>query len=410
MKTASIISIGTEIMRGKIDDTNSTFIARWLKECGIVLKYRLNVADEETDIINAIKNCNESDLIIFTGGLGPTDDDLTREAVSRYLGKKLVLNEESWQKIQAFFKERKFLLAKSNIKQAYCIEGGEHIPNDNGTAPGVFYNDNNQIYALLPGPPSENAVMIKTWLFNKLKQSGFIDGELFAKIFRVYNVGESLIADKFADFKEDIEIGYYFTKDGWVEIHLTKFISNKNEISKIQPIIEKTESIFKKNNFFYTENEDLSALVLKKLIEKNKTIAFAESITGGGLSAEFVKNPSASKSLLGGIVAYSNEIKKNLLNVKNETLLSCGAVSEETVTQMCFGLKEKIGADINVSISGIAGPEGGSQEKPVGLVYFGFLFDDELVVKKEIFSYGNRQRIINRSLIFTYCELLKRLR
>ncbi|HOV15350.1 MAG TPA: CinA family protein, partial [Spirochaetota bacterium] len=190
-------------------------------------------------------------------------------------------------------------------------------------------------------------------------------------------------------------------------IHLTKFVKSDAEKQEIYPIISKAEKIFKDNGFFYTDDEDLSSLVLKTLINKNKTLSFAESITGGNVSGEFVKNPSASKVLNGGVVVYSNELKKSLLGVKEETLNKFGAVSEQTVTEMCYGLKKLTGSDINISISGIAGPDGGSKEKPVGLVYFGFMFDDKLIVKKEVFNYGNRQRIISRCINYVYYEILK---
>lgn len=407
MKTAAIVSIGTEIMRGKIDDTNSTFISRWLKECGIFLKYRTNVSDEIDEIVKSINYVKDSDLIILTGGLGPTDDDITREALAKYLEKRLILNEKSWEKIKSYFTNKNLVIAKSNERQAYLIEGGEHIPNDRGTAPGVFYRDNDKIFVLLPGPPGENQIMVKNWLFNKLKEAYFIEGEIFTKVYRLYNIGESSVADIFLGFKEDVEIGYYFTKSGWVEIHLSSFVKDSHDIESIMSVAKRVEKLFNDNNVFFTDDEDLSTLVLKLLISKNKTLAFGESITGGNISGEFVKNPSSSKVLLGSIVSYSNEVKKDLLSVSDQSLKNFGAVSEAVVNEMCYGLKDKIKADINVCISGIAGPEGGSEEKPVGLVYFGFLFDDKFIVKKEIFNASGRLNIINRCINYVYCEILK---
>ena len=210
-------------------------------------------------------------------------------------------------------------MAKSNDRQAFCIEGGEHIPNDNGTAPGIFYSDSGKVYVLLPGPPHENIPMINGWLTAKLKEIGFIDGEIYTKIFRLYNVGESVIADVFSDFKEniknefneDIEVGYYFTKNSYVEIHLSKFITNDKEKSTILKIAERTEKLFIDNNFVYTSDESLTALVLKLLTRLKKSLSFAESITGGNLSGEFVKNPNASSVLNGGVVVYSNHLKQN---------------------------------------------------------------------------------------------------
>jgi nicotinamide-nucleotide amidase len=407
MKNAGIISVGTEIMRGKIDDTNSTFIARWLKDCGIKLKFRLSVEDEINDIVSAIKYIEECDLIILTGGLGPTKDDLTREALSKFLNKKLVFQENEWEKLKYFFnKYIKIPIADSNKQQVELIEGGEFLRNDNGTAPGMFCNVNNKIFILLPGPPKENQPMIKNYLFPKLKESGFITGDIYTRVFRLYNIGESTVADFFKDFNEEIEIGYYFTQTGWVEIHLSKFITTSDDLDKIQPIIKKAENILTDNKVFFTEDKDLSQLVLELLIKNNQTISFAESITGGNISGEFVKNPGSSKALLGSIVSYSNESKQKLLCVSEESLLKFGAVSEEVVKEMVIGLKKTIGSDICVSISGIAGPDGGTEQKPVGLVYFGFMFGDKLIVKKEIIS-GVRSRIIVRCINYVYVEILK---
>ncbi|OHD14807.1 MAG: hypothetical protein A2086_03685 [Spirochaetes bacterium GWD1_27_9] len=409
MKQAAIISIGTEIMRGKIDDTNSTFISRWLKDCGIKLKYRINVEDAIPDILKAIDYTKECDLFIFTGGLGPTDDDITRDALAKYLNKKLIFNDSSWHMIKEFFIKRDIPIAESNKRQAYLPEGGEHIPNENGTAPGVYYYDKKKAYFLIPGPPRENQPMLLNLVTPKLKQIDFIKGEIYTKIFRLYNVGESTIADLFVNFSDEIELGYYFTMGGWVEVHLSQYIENQSDIAKIEPFIKKAEEIFIKNDIFYTEDKNLSLLVLEKLQKSNLKIGFAESITGGSLAAEIVKNAGASNVFEGSIVSYSNKVKEEVLGVSKENLTKFGAVSEEVVKDMAFGLKKIIDADICISISGIAGPTGGSKNKPIGLVYIGFLIKDEFFAIKETF-FGDRSRIITRCINYILVELLRRLK
>ena len=406
MKTASIISVGTEIMRGKIDDTNSTFISRFLKDRGIRVKLRLSTEDEIDDIADAIRYSEKTDIVILTGGLGPTADDLTREALAKHLEKKLVFQESQWQIFLEYFKRFSRPVAKSNKRQMELIEGGEFIQNKNGTAPGMFCKQDGRLYVLLPGPPRENQPMVRSDLHDLLVKNGLIDGKLFTKVVRIYNAGESTIADLFKNFNEDIQLGYYFSVNGWVELHFSKFVRNQKDIDDALPLCEKGIKILDDNGLFYTVDEDLSLLVLNVLRNKNLTISFAESITGGNVSGELVKNPDASTVFLGGIVPYSNALKRDILGVSETTLKTVGAVSEPVVREMVFGLKKLTKADICIALSGIAGPGGGSSEKPVGLVYIAFLFEEDCRIRREIFG-GNRRQIINRCVNFVFSEILK---
>jgi nicotinamide-nucleotide amidase len=406
MKTAAIISIGTEIMRGNIDDTNSTFISRFLKERGIQVKLRLSVEDEIDDIVNAIRVAEKTDIIILTGGLGPTADDLTREALAEYLGRQLVFQESQWSIFLEYFKRFNRPVAQSNRKQMELIEGGEFIQNKNGTAPGMLCKHDNRLYVLLPGPPRENQPMVHKDLHDLLVKNGFIEGELFTKAVRIYNTGESTVADLFKDFGEDIQLGYYFSVNGWVELRFSKFVRNQKDIDAANPLCEKGIKILDDNGLFYTVDEDLSLLVLNMLRNKKLTISFAESITGGNVSAELVKNPDASTVFLGGIVSYSNALKRQLLSVKESTLQKFGAVSEQVAGEMVRGLKKQTNSDICIALSGIAGPGGGSPEKPVGLVYIAFLFGEECRINREIFG-GNRRQIINQCVNSVFSEILK---
>ncbi|MBN2545604.1 MAG: CinA family nicotinamide mononucleotide deamidase-related protein [Spirochaetes bacterium] len=409
MKTASIISVGTEIIRGNIFDTNSSFISKSLNHLSIDVKWHISVEDIIDDIVKAIDFVKSSDLIIITGGLGPTDDDLTREALSAYLNNPLNFDPEMWEHIKNLFIKRNLSVPVSNKKQAMKINGSEFLFNRFGTAPGIYYNHKNKLFFLLPGPPVENQPMIKEFLEKKLRENKFLEGNIHTEVIRIYNSGESEIAEIISKIKINSELGYYFTQNGWIEIHLTKKgndkFKNKETVEKdLSKIIKKLKS----KNKALTENIDLSLLLLNKMKEKKLTLSFAESITGGNLTGDFIKNSGASEVFISSIVAYSNESKIKLLNVSEETLLNYGAVSKETALEMASGLKEKTYADICVSVTGIAGPKGGSKEKPVGLVYFGFILKDKKYSKKENF-FGTRERIIKRCINYIFMEILNNI-
>lgn len=409
MKIASIISIGSEIMKGWIDDTNSTYISRWLNSLGIKVKWRLNIGDNIDEIVNALEMVKDTDIIILTGGLGPTDDDCTREGLAKFLKKDLIFNKDQWESLKKIFNRFNRIIPKSNKKQAMIIPKGEFIENNAGTAPGIFYKENNKVYILLPGPPPENQPMINNYLLKKFKDNKLIDGEIITQVLRIYNVGESELADSLSGIKTLCELGYYFTQNGWLELHVSMYSDKKDyALNNVEKTLKDIYKILNINKYFYTIDKDISLLLLDMLKEKKLTISFAESITGGSISSEFVKNPGASEVLLGGIVAYSDDVKINLLGASKETLNKYGAVSEETAKEMVLGLKKEFNSDISVSITGIAGPTGSSEKKPIGLVYFGFIIKDKVFVKKEIF-FGKRLRIIKKSINYALIEVYKNL-
>ncbi len=409
MKTAAVISVGTELMCGKIDDTNSTYISKWLRGCGIKVRHRLCTNDDINEIVKTLgQMIDDCDLVIMTGGLGPTTDDITRNALAKFLKRKLVFQKNEYKSIEAFFKKMKCPCPSSNRQQAELIEGGEFMINDAGTAPGIFIQKGKKIFVLLPGPPKENQPMIQQQLLPRLKRKGFVKGSFYTKIYRLYNVGESAVADLFKNFKEEIELGFYPVTGGWVEVHLSKYVTNKAQIKELNGVIKRAERIFKDADIFFTGDTNISKLVLDVLVKKKMTISFAESITGGNLSGEFVKNAGASKVFMGSVVAYANDIKKNVLGVKEMTLKNHGAVSNAVVKEMALGLKKIMGTDIAISVSGIAGPEGGSKEKPVGTVCFGFVFGNDIYTKKELFI-PPRQRVMVRAINTVFTEVLKKL-
>ncbi|HPY87329.1 MAG TPA: CinA family nicotinamide mononucleotide deamidase-related protein [Spirochaetota bacterium] len=409
MISAGFIAIGTEILLGNIYDTTTNFLAKKLKEIGVVLQKSVAVRDDVSSIVGALKYCEDTDIVFLSGGLGPTDDDITREACAEYLGTKLIFDEALWSKIKLYFNRINRKIAESNKKQATTFAGAESIDNLNGTAPGIFYKKEKTLYFLLPGPPRENIPMVNSFVVNKLSQMNMIKGSFFEKIFRLYNIGESDIADIFKDIKFDgFDIGYYFNKEGWVEIHITGMFENQEKVDLISlPVVRKVIDIFNKNGIFWTEDKPLSSIAYSLLKNKNLTISFAESMTGGSLSGDMVSNPGVSEFFKGSVVAYTNEIKTKLLGVKSETLTKFGSVSPQTAEEMVKGLKPIFNTNIAASITGVAASESESDDKPVGLVYFGFIFENETIVKRENFT-GSRERIIQRAKNYVFIEILKR--
>jgi nicotinamide-nucleotide amidase len=298
----------------------------------------------------------------------------------------------------------------SNKKQAMKIDGSQIVTNRSGTAPGVYFNLNGKAHVLLPGPPSENQPMIKGYLTAKLAEDNFIDGTIQTEIFRIYNTGESAIADLFAPVKSECDIGYYFSQEGWIEIHVSRYAKDPGTAeTKVGSAVNVLKNLLDRNGFFYTDNRDLGRILLDLLKAKGLTLSFAESITGGGLSGEFIKNSGASDVITGSIVAYSNEVKRNVLGVKKETLAKFGAVSEECAAEMVTGLKKIMKTDVSAAVSGIAGPAGGSGQKPVGTVCFGFNIKDKIFTAKNNFI-GNRTRVIKHSINRTFIELIKMIK
>ncbi|MBN2351065.1 MAG: CinA family nicotinamide mononucleotide deamidase-related protein [Spirochaetales bacterium] len=409
-KTAAVIGIGTEIMKGAIDDTNATFLSQWLFNLGLEVRLRVNVPDAREDIAAALRAAEGCGLVILTGGLGPTDDDLTREALAAYLGRELVFDEQAWTVMRAFFEKRGRETPESNRRQAFVMTGAEVLSNPNGTAPGQFCEAGGRHFALLPGPPAENQPMAHGPLLEKLRERGFSSGAPVLRVIRTYGVGESALADLLPGAAFRSEVGWYFSQEGWVEMHFTARDDGSGRgAAVVDADCEKARTALEKSGVFFTGPIDLSTLLLEELAGRGLTIAFAESITGGAMAAELVKNPGASNALRGGVVAYSNEIKEKLLGVSAETLRRRGAVSAETVREMAAGLRERTGADVCVAVSGIAGPDGGSRAKPIGLVHFGFLIGDRDFQLRALLP-GNRLRVIRRAVAFAFVETLKALR
>lgn len=405
MTTVAIIAVGSELMRGKMNDTNSTYFARWFENLGMRVKYRVNVADVGSEIVAAMRFCKDADILVTTGGLGPTKDDLTRIAAAEYAGKELVFFPMLWKKIETYLKAKNYPIYESNKQQAYLWDGVEVLDNDCGTAPGLFYRNGKQIVVLLPGPPSENKVMAENKLLLRLEKYNIIQGKFFTEVVRTYGIGESGIADLFAANDDGyFELGYYFSIEGYIELHFRRFSDNGVKPKDFDDKVAAYLKILADNKVFYTEDKPIEQVLYETLLKKKKTISFAESCTGGKVSSTFVKTAGVSQVYAGAVVSYTAEMKQKVLGVKESTIANHGVVSGETVKEMASGIKKITGSNIAVAVSGVAGPGADTDGNPAGLVWIGFDIDgktEELSVK---LAGMRREQVIQKAVnqIFVY--------
>lgn len=406
---AEILSVGTEILLGEILNTNSKYLSQELASIGIDVYNHTSVGDNEQRLIRALENSFErADLVITTGGLGPTDDDLTKEVISKYFGKRLVTHNETIEKMKEYFLDGK--MPKSNLKQADVPEGCTVFKNENGTAPGCMIEENGKIAIMLPGPPNEVIPMfrdkVKPFL---IKKSGKI---LISKSLNLCGIGESDAAEMIKDLminSKNPTIAPY-AGNNEVRFRITASANNEQDAKKIlAPTVDKLYSIF--NEYIYGEDDEtLEKAIFNKIEEKNMTISFAESCTGGMLSSNFVSIPNISRVFLGSVCAYSNDIKAKILGVNEQDILTYGAVSKEIAIQMADGIKNLTGSKIGISTTGVAGPFGGTNEKPVGLVYIGIAIDGKDTFYKKVMLKGNRQKIREKTVNLSLFNLLKALK
>lgn len=396
---AVLILVGTELLNGGMVDTNSIYMAEQLNKYGIEIESKITVGDDIDEIIKSIDyGKRNSDLVIMSGGLGPTIDDLTKDAIAKYLGKKLIVKEEDLEELKRKFKERRFNFIPNNIKQIERTEGSVFIENGAGMAPAMY----DEGIVCFPGVPVELYDMFPKFLKWYSEEKKLLVDEIYIRDLLVYGIGESHLDQMISGFFTEEGIDYEFlVKDFGIIIRLQGKNSNKNIVEKIA---EKIYNIIGTNIF--GEGEDrLENLVIEKLKENNLTLSVAESCTGGMLSAKIVGVSGASEVYKEGLTTYSNEAKVKRLGVKQETLDKYGAVSEETAREMVQGLT----TDVAISTTGVAGPLGGTEEKPVGLVYMGIRVKDKIIVEKKVFV-GTRNKIRERATLQSLFYLNKMLK
>jgi len=386
-----IIAIGSELLSPFQEDTNSGYIAQRLNDLGMEVSFNTIVGDDRINLLQAVKTAiHRSELIIATGGLGPTQDDITREVFSEALGRKLVFNKDILREIEKRFKQRRLSMPEINKKQAFILEGAKALKNKNGTAPGILLDTEKKTIVLLPGPPHELIPMFEEYIFPLLSKSQTI--HIHRKVLKVASLTESkvesLISDLYPQYPEcEVSILAY---PGQIEIHLkSRSGTGMSQAEKNVFLLE--EEIFQKlkENIFSSTGEELEEVVGRLLVDQKKTLAVAESCTGGLLSSRLTNVPGSSNYFLLGVVAYSNQAKTNLLGVPSSLLEKHGAVSPQTARAMALGIRKMSKADYGIGITGIAGPSGGSAQKPVGLVYISLAEGNRAEVTKNIFP-GNR--------------------
>jgi len=396
---AEIIAIGTEILLGDIVNTNSQYISKRLADLGIFVYHQSVVGDNPERIKEAYALAfSRADLVIATGGLGPTKDDLTKEMAAEYFNREMVVDKESLDKIEQFFKRLNRPNVEGNRKQAYFPKGSIIIPNDHGTAPGCIIEDGNKIMIMMPGPPREMVPMFENQVVPYLKK--FQDGVLVSKVLRVQGLGESGMEDMVKDIMDaqtNPTIAPY-AKDGEAILRITAKANSTEEAEKLIEPVEQQIRQRLGDNIYGVGDTSIEEVVAQMLIEKKLTIATAESCTGGLLAGKLINYPGISAVFMEGAVTYSNESKMKRLGVRKETLEKFGAVSEQTACEMAQGIARNAGTDIGLSVTGIAGPDGGTDQKPVGLVYVGLYIKGEVKVKK-LSLWGNRQNIRNRTVL-----------
>lgn len=406
---AELISIGTELLLGDIVNTNAQFLAKELATLGIDVYHQCVIGDNEERVLKAFEEAfDRCDMIITTGGLGPTQDDLTKELGAKYFNKKMILHEPSLEWIKNYLDIKDEEVLEANKNQAYFPEGAIILPNEKGTAPGAIISENNKTLIILPGPPKEMKAMFTNHVVEYLSD---ITGEVIkSKTLRIFGIGESLMAKKLNDIIQNSTNPTVapYAKDYEVTLRVTaKEKSEEKCEDLINPTCEEIKSIL--GEYIYGEGEtSLDSVVAELLCNKKLSISTAESCTGGMIAATLISYPGISDVFKEGAVTYSNEAKMKRLGVKEETLNNFGAVSEETAREMVEGIAREAKTDIAISTTGIAGPGGGTEEKPVGLVYIGIYIKGNVIVAKFNFT-GDREAIRRKTTMNALNILRKEL-
>jgi nicotinamide-nucleotide amidase len=391
---AEIITIGDEILFGQITDTNTQWIGAELTGIGIRPVRKTSVGDLQEDILSALSEASQrADVIIVTGGLGPTKDDITKHTFCKYFGSELKINEEALALVTEFFAKRGRAMTELNIQQAALPTNCTYIPNLWGTAPGMWFEKDNVIYVSLPGVPYEMKSLMEHAILPKLKER-FSFNIIQHKIIRTIGIGESFLAETIEDWENALPSHIklaYLPHFGQVKLRLTATGTNQetldlelqNQVALLLPLIQ--------DYVFGYDADELESVIGKLLIESDATIGTAESCTGGFVANQIVNIPGSSQYFEGSVVSYSNAVKINILGVSRETLEDYGAVSEQTAKEMAEGARRALKTTYAISTTGIAGPDGGTAEKPVGTVWIACATPTETIT--QLLTLRNNRRV-----------------
>ncbi len=409
---AEIITIGDEILIGQTIDTNSAWMGKELNAIGVKISRITSVQDSREAILEALNLVSkEVQLILITGGLGPTKDDITKKVLTHYFGGHLVRNEEVLLKIENFFRLRNREMLEVNRQQADLPNNAIILQNDFGTASGMWFEKNNQIFVSMPGVPYEMKHLVKDRVIPKIKELHHLPA-IYHKTIMTEGVGESFLVEIIKDWENSLNAlsikVAYLPSPGIVRIRLTAEGENRDELqNRVNKKAEELNSLVPQ--YIFGEDDVLMEESIGEQLQKEKkTIATAESCTGGYLAHLFTSVSGSSNYFLGSIISYANEVKQNALGVEADDILKHGAVSQTVVEQMAIGVRERMNSDFALATSGVAGPNGGSDEKPVGTVWIAISSKDGVYSKKFLFE-KNRERNIRRSALAAISMLRRTL-
>ena len=382
---AELLTIGDEILFGQIVDTNSQWMGSRLAEEGIRVVWRTTVGDNESDILQAFEQArHRADLVLITGGLGPTSDDLTKPCLARFFNSEMAIHEEALREVTEFFKSRGRELTELNRLQASLPLKCEKITNRNGTAPGMWFDQNDVVFISMPGVPHEMKLMMEEQIIPRIKNK-FQLPVIFHQMIRTCGLGESFLADKIKEWEGSLPPHLklaYLPSPGQVKLRLTATGSKLDGLkADVAACVEKLQQIIPE--YIYSlKNETLEVVIGKMLTERDLTLSVAESCTGGYLSHLITTVPGSSEYFLGSMIPYAYEIKMSQLGVRPETLEKYGAVSEQTIIEMAATVRARFNTDVGVATSGIAGPGGATPEKPVGTVWIAYSDKQKTIAKR----------------------------
>ena len=389
-----LISVGTEILLGNIVNTNAAYLAEQVAALGLSCYYQSVIGDNEARLCEGIHTAlSRSDIVILSGGLGPTQDDLTKECAAKVLGKELIMDAHSKEMIEAFFAKRDKKPTENNWKQAMVPKGCIVLDNPNGTAPGIIMEENGKTVILLPGPPNELIPMFEASVMPHLAQK--TDGVIVSKTVKICGMGESSVETMIEDMLErqvNPTIAPY-AKTGEVHLRVTaKAVDDKTAKKMLKPVVKELKSRFETNVYTTEDATTLEQAVVDLLLDRKLTVSTVESCTGGMLAARLINVAGVSEVFKMGHITYSNKAKRKILGVKRSTLDKYTAVRAEVAHEMAKGLSSISKADVAVSVTGLAGPDGGTKETPVGTVFIGCSVNGNVTVQRYQFS-GSRAKI-----------------
>lgn len=407
--TVELISVGTEILLGNIVNTNAAYLSEQCALLGLDLYYQTSVGDNEDRLAEVLETAvKRSDIVILSGGLGPTGDDLTKEVTAKVLHRALIEDSGTREKIEHYFKSRKIEhVTENNWKQVSILEGAVILENDNGTAPGQLIDEQDHKIILLPGPPNELVPMFHDKVAPVLRT--LQPYSIYSRMVKICGVGESAVETEIQDLikEQGNPTVAPYAKTGEVHLRVTAKAKNKEDARQLlKPVVKELKLRFGDCVYTNEEEETLEMAVVKLLKKYKLTLVTAESCTGGLLAGRIINVPGASDALMEGFITYSNKSKRKYLDVSKETLKKYGAVSQKTAKEMARGAAIGSDCDTAVSITGIAGPDGGTDEKPIGLVIIGCFVNEKVTVREYNFS-GDRQKIREQSVVAAL-DLLRR--